>query len=137
MALRISGATGIVSNPPHDRRLNPAIVDAVLTLLRKGKISMMMLMHQLQHGLASDVGYCETMDPLYTITIGCTWRTRLFTPQPETTNPCTRAARVERTRPGGPGLSIGSDRSTYRRPALGYDRGGTVPPDDGRLVAAN
>jgi hypothetical protein len=87
MALRVTGATGIVSNPPYDRRLNPAIVQVSLTLLRRRVISVMILMHKMQYALASDVGCGETMDPLYTITIACTWRTRLFTPQRGDTQP--------------------------------------------------
>jgi hypothetical protein len=81
MALRVTGATGVVSNPPYDRFVNPKIVEAGLTLLRERKIKILALMQKTHHALSSGVGYRETMDPLYALTVACVWRTRLFTPQ--------------------------------------------------------
>jgi hypothetical protein len=83
LALKLSGATGIVSNPPFDRRVNNRIVEAGLTLLRARKISILILMQKVQHAFDCQAGYDETLgDPLFTLSIPCVWRSVLFAPRP-------------------------------------------------------
>jgi hypothetical protein len=60
LALQLSSAAGIVANPPFDRRVYPLILRAGLTLLKRGKISVLILMQRVMHALASQAGHDET-----------------------------------------------------------------------------
>jgi hypothetical protein len=83
LALRLSGARAIVSNPPFKSAVHPNIVQTGIELLRRDRIDVMALMQTGSHAIDSAVGYRETAaEPFFTCMIACCWRTVLFDPRP-------------------------------------------------------
>jgi hypothetical protein len=83
LALRLSGARAIVSNPPFKSAVYPNIVRAGIELLRRDRIGVMALMQTGSHAIDSAIGYRETAaEPLFACMIACCWRTVLFDPRP-------------------------------------------------------
>jgi hypothetical protein len=81
-ALRLSGATAIVSNPPYAKNVNPQLVQACLAMLRSGRVELVALMQKTTHWTDCRPGYDETLrEPRLAFVIACAWRTRLFSPK--------------------------------------------------------
>jgi hypothetical protein len=78
VALSITGARAIVTNPPYGRAAHSRIIGSCLYLLRAGATDVLALMHMSAHLSTAGAHTTTTLESTFALRIDCAWRTVLF-----------------------------------------------------------
>jgi hypothetical protein len=78
IALFLTGARAILTNPPCGRAVHSRIVNSCLSLLKAGAIDVLALMHMSAHVSTDGAHATMTKESTFALRVDCVWRTVLF-----------------------------------------------------------
>jgi hypothetical protein len=78
VALIVTGARAVVTNPPYHRKIHPRIIKALLSLFAAGELDFLALLNRSLH--LTSAGAHETMmlESSFALRVDCAWRTALI-----------------------------------------------------------